>query len=223
MFVRDFMTPDPLTIEPNTTYPEALAIIREKKIRRLPVMKKGKLVGIVVEKDLLSSQPSPATTLSIREMYSLLEGLKVGQFMTSPVVTATPQCPMEAAARIMIVRKIGSLPVMDGDKLVGIITETDIFKAFVSVLGGFVEGVRLTIELPDQPGQLARIAEDIAAANGNILAITTTNINQDAISEVTIKEMGADREALKVRLRSHDIKIVDLRSNVDYSPAEYGK
>ncbi len=223
MFVRDFMTPDPLTINPKTTYPEAIALMREKKIRRLPVMNKGKLVGIVVEKDLLSSQPSPATTLSIHEMYSLLERLKVEQFMTSPVVTATVNCPMEAAAGIMIDRKIGCLPVMDDKKLVGIITETDIFKAFVNVLGGFVEGTRLTIELPDRPGQLAKIAEDIAAANGNILAVTTTNINADATSEVTIKETGADVEALKNRLKEHDITIVDLRSNIDYSPREYGK
>lgn len=223
MFVRDFMTRNPLTIEPTTTYPEAIAIMREKKIRRLPVMKKGKLVGIVVEKDLLSSQPSPATTLSIHEMYTLLEGLRVSQFMTSPVVTATPQCPMEAAAGIMIDRKIGSLPVMDGDKLVGIITETDIFKAFVNVLGGYVEGMRLTIELPDQPGQLAKIAEDIAAVSGNILAVTTTNINHNATSEVTIKETGADEAALKASLAAHDIKIIDLRSNINYSPAEYGK
>lgn len=223
MFVRNFMTQNPLTIEPDTTYPEALSIMREKKIRRLPVMKKGKLVGIVVEKDLLSSQPSPATTLSIHEMYSLLERLKVGQFMTSPVVTATPQCPMETAAGIMIDRKIGSLPVMDGDKLVGIITETDIFKAFVNVLGGYVEGVRLTIELPDLPGQLAKIAEDIAAANGNILAVTTTNINHDATSEITIKETGANVAALQALLEKRDIKIIDMRSNVNYSPTEYGK
>ena len=223
MFVRDFMTPDPLTIEPDTTYPEALSLMREKKIRRLPVMKKGRLVGIVVEKDLLSSQPSPATTLSIHEMYSLLEQLKVGQFMTSPVVTATPHCPMEAAAGIMIDRKIGSLPIMADDKLVGIITETDIFKAFVNVLGGFVEGIRLTIELPDRPGQLAKIAEDIAAVNGNILAVTTTNINKDEISQVTIKETGADEEALRKRLQEHDITIVDLRSHISYSPREFGK
>jgi len=223
MFVRDFMTPNPLTIEPKTTYPEALSLMREKKIRRLPVMKKGKLVGIVVEKDLLSSQPSPATTLSIHEMYHLLAQLKVEQFMTSPVVTATPQCPMEAAAGIMIDRKIGSLPVMEGDKLVGIITETDIFKAFVNVLGGYVEGLRLTIELPDKPGQLAKIAEDIAAVNGNIIAVTTTNINADATSEVTIKETGADVDALKKRLADQDIKIIDLRSNIDYSPSEFGK
>jgi len=223
MFVRDFMTPNPLTIEPKTTYPEALSLMREKKIRRLPVMKKGKLVGIVVEKDLLSSQPSPATTLSIHEMYHLLAQLKVEQFMTSPVVTATPQCPMEAAAGIMIDRKIGSLPVMEGDKLVGIITETDIFKAFVNVLGGYVEGVRLTIELPDKPGQLAKIAEDIAAVNGNIIAVTTTNINHDATSEVTIKETGADEAALKTRLAELDITVVDFRSNISYSPAEYGK
>jgi acetoin utilization protein AcuB len=156
-------------------------------------------------------------------MYTLLEQLKIGQIMTSPVVTATPQCPMEAAAGIMIKYKIGSLPVMDGDKLVGIITETDIFKAFVSVLGGYVEGIRLTIELPDEPGQLARIAEDVAAANGNILAITTTNINHDATSEVTIKETGANADMLKTLLAKREIKIVDLRSNIEYFPRQFGR
>ncbi len=223
MFVRDYMTPNPLTITPDTAYPEAIGIMREKKIRRLPVMKKGKLVGVVVEKDLLSSQPSPATTLSIHEMYALLERLKVGQLMSSPVLTATVNCPMEAAAGIMIENKIGCLPVMEGNTLVGIITETDIFKAFVSVLGGSVEGVRLTIELPDRVGELAKIAETIAAAKGNIVAVTTTNINEDATSEVTIKETGADVETLKKLLKEREISIIDLRTNVDYSPRMFGK
>jgi len=223
MFVRDYMTPNPLTITPDTSYPEAIGMMREKKIRRLPVMKRGKLVGVVVEKDLLSSQPSPATTLSIHEMYGLLERLKVEQLMSSPVLTATVNCPMEAAAAIMIENKIGCLPVMDGNKLVGIITETDIFKAFVSVLGGSVEGVRLTMELPDRVGELAKIAEIIAAANGNILAVTTTNINEDATSEVTIKETGADVDTLKKLLKERDISIVDLRTNVDYTPRKFGK
>ena len=223
MFVRDYMTHDPLNVSPETTYPDAIRLMRERKIRRLPVMKKGKLVGVVVEKDLLSNQPSPATTLSIHEMYGLLERLQVQQMMSSPVVTATINCPMEAAAGIMIEYKIGCLPVMDGDRLVGIITETDIFKAFVSVLGGFVEGVRLTVQLPDRVGELAKIAEDIAEAKGNILAVTTTNINKDATSEVTIKETGADVEVLKKLLAKREISIIDLRTNIDYSPRRFGK
>ena len=223
MFVRDYMTKDPLSISPKTTYPDAIRLMREHKIRRLPVVKKGKLIGVVVEKDLLSNQPSPATTLSIHEMYSLLENLKVKQMMSSPVFTATVNCPMEAAAGIMIKNKIGCLPVMDGNDLVGIITETDIFKAFVSVLGGYAEGIRLTVDLPDEVGKLAEVAKLIAEANGNILAVTTTNINQDENSEVTIKETGADAEALKKLLDEADISVVDLRTNVDYSPKKFGK
>ncbi len=223
MFVRDYMTKDPLSISPKTTYPDAIRLMREHKIRRLPVVKKGKLIGVVVEKDLLSNQPSPATTLSIHEMYSLLENLKVKQMMSSPVFTATINCPMEAAAGIMIKNKIGCLPVMDGNDLVGIITETDIFKAFVSVLGGYAEGIRLTVDLPDEVGKLAEVAKLIAAANGNILAVTTTNINQDENSEVTIKETGADAKALKKLLDKADISVVDLRTNVDYSPKKFGK
>ena len=223
MFVRDYMTKDPLSISPKTTYPDAIRLMREHKIRRLPVVKKGKLIGVVVEKDLLSNQPSPATTLSIHEMYSLLENLKVKQMMSSPVFTATVNCPMEAAAGIMIKNKIGCLPVMDGNDLVGIITETDISKAFVSVLGGYAEGIRLTVDLPDEVGKLAEVAKLIAEANGNILAVTTTNINHDENSEVTIKETGADAEALKKLLDEADISVVDLRTNVDYSPKKFGK
>ena len=223
MFVRNYMTSDPLSVSPDTSYPDAIGLMRKHKIRRLPVMKKGKLVGVVVEKDLLSNHPSPATTLSIHEMYGLLERLQVKQIMSSPVVTATPTCPMEAAAGIMIEHKIGCLPVMDGDKLVGIITETDIFKAFVNVLGGYARGVRLTVDLPDEVGELVKVAELVAKASGNILAITTTNINKDENSEVTIKETGANSEELKKLLDEAGVTIVDLRTNVDFAPRKFGK
>ncbi len=223
MFVRDYMTKDPLTVTPDMTYPDAIRIMRERGIRRLPVLKKGKLVGVVVEKDLLSNQPSPATTLSIHEIYSLLENLKISQMMSSPVYTATVNCPMEAAAGIMIKHKIGCLPVMEGDKLVGIITETDIFKAFVSVLGGYAEGIRLTVDLPDEIGELAKVAELVAKANGNILAVTTTNIDMDANSEVTIKEAGADEETLRKLLDEAGVSVVDLRTSINYSPRTFGK
>jgi len=222
MFVRDHMTCNPRVISPKTTYPEAINLMRERKIRRLPVLKKDRLVGIVVEKDLLSNQPSPATTLSIHEMYALLERLYVHQFMSTPVITITADCPMEDAARIMVQRKIGCLPVMEVDALVGIITETDIFKTFVDVLGGNEKGIRITLQVPERIGTLAEITKRIAAAQGNILALTTSSGQKNSQSEVTIKIVGADSDALVTQLKGSGARVLDLRTNVNVEPRLFG-
>jgi len=222
MFVHNHMTPNPVTVHLEAAYPEASELLRKHKIRRLPVLEKNRLVGIVVEKDMLSNQPSPATTLSVYEMYSLLERLKVRQFMTHPVVTVRGDCPMEDAAQIMVERKIGCLPVMDGEQLVGIITETDIFKTLVEVLGGAEGGLRLTLRLPERVGILATITASIAAAGGNIIAVTTSSIQENSYREVTIKEIGADPDTLKDLLQDSETTIVDLRTGSGYEPGLFG-
>jgi acetoin utilization protein AcuB len=218
MFVRDYMTPNPITVEPDISYPEAMGILRRKKVRRLPVVEQGRLVGIVVEEDLLSNQPSPATTLSIHEMYALLERLRVRQIMSRPVITVEGVCPVEEAARVMVENKIGCLPVMDGEKLVGIITETDIFKTLVEVLGGQEIGMRLTLRLPDRVGELAKVTAQIAQAGGNIIAVTTSRLLEDAQREVTVKESGADQEALMALLNAGEAVILDVRPSSKYQP-----
>lgn len=222
MFVRDYMTPNPITIEPDISYPEAMGILRRKKVRRLPVVEQGRLVGIVVEEDLLSNQPSPATTISIHEMYALLERLRVRQIMSRPVITVEGLCPVEEAARIMVENKIGCLPVMDGEKLVGIITETDIFKTLVEVLGGQEIGMRLTLRLPDRVGELAKVTAQIAQAGGNIIAVTTSRLLEDAQREVTVKESGADQEALMALLDAGKAVILDVRPSSKYQPRRFG-
>jgi acetoin utilization protein AcuB len=222
MLVRNHMTSDPVTADLKTTYAEARELMRENRIRRLPILNRGDLVGIVVEKDLLSNQPSPATTLSVYEMLSLLERLTLGQIMTRPVVTVEGDCPMEEAARIMVARKIGCIPVMKTDRLVGIITETDIFKTLVEVLGGEETGTRLILRLPERKGELARTTAQIAEAGGNIIAVTTSRILEDSQREVTIKESGADPDTLKNLLESSGTAIVDLRSSSPYQPRLFG-
>jgi acetoin utilization protein AcuB len=223
MFVRNYMSSNPITIGLDVSFPEAMGMLRRQKIRRLPVVDKGKLVGIIVEKDLLSNQPSPATTLSIHEMYALLERLRVRQIMSRPVITVEGDCPVEEAARIMVERKIGCLPVMDGEKLAGIITETDIFEALVEVLGGPESGFRLTLRLPDQVGELARVTARIADAGGNIIAVTSSRMMENKQREVTIKEVGADAEALMDHVRSSETVIVDVRSSTPYQPRLFGE
>ncbi len=152
MFVRSYMTVDPVSVSPDDNFHQAMHTLRKRGVRHLPVLEKGRLVGIVVEKDLLTNQPSPATTLSLYEIYSLLETLRVRQIMSRPVITVEGDCPLEEAARIMVEHKISCLPVMDGEKLVGIITETDVFKALVEVLGGEEQGLRFVLRVPDRVG-----------------------------------------------------------------------
>ncbi|HEX7588856.1 MAG TPA: CBS domain-containing protein, partial [Anaerolineae bacterium] len=156
MLVRERMTPNPIVVHLDTPFEDALQLLREKKIRRLPVLdKQGNLVGIVVEKDLLYASPSPATSLSVFEVHYLLSKLLVKDVMTHRVITVGEDCPLEEAARIMVDHKIGSLPIMRGKEVVGIITETDIFRSMAEALGGRAKGVRVALQVPNQMGELA--------------------------------------------------------------------
>lgn len=136
MFVKDQMTTPVLTLSPETPFQEALKLMREHRIRRIPIVDaKQKLVGIVSERDLLHAEPSPATSLSVWEMNYLLWKLKVADVMSTKVITVTPLTTLQDAASLLIQYKIGGLPVVDANEhVVGIITETDIFKAFVAYL-----------------------------------------------------------------------------------------
>jgi acetoin utilization protein AcuB len=219
MFVRDYMTRNPITVTPETTFPQAIKAIRNNKIRHLPVVEDNKLVGLIVENDLLSNQPSQATTLSVFEIYALLDSLLVSKMMSRPVITVEGDCPIEEAARIMVENKISCLPVVDGNNLVGIITETDIFKSLVMVLGGKERGLRLTLRLPDKVGELAAISAKIAESGGNIVAITSSSHGlEGGLRDVTIKEAGADQEALVSWLRSSGIQVIDICQCEKYQP-----
>lgn len=136
MYVKDQMTTPAFTLTPEAPFLDALKLMRERKIRRIPIVnEQGKLLGIVSERDLLHAEPSPATSLSVWEMNYLLWKLKLGDVMTKPVITVTPKTALQDAASLMIKYKIGGLPVVDDEeKVIGVITETDIFKAFVALL-----------------------------------------------------------------------------------------
>lgn len=130
--VRDWMTSDPVTIDPQTTLPEANRLMKECGIRRLPVVDNGRLVGIVTLGDVREASPSCATSLSIYELNYLIARLTVGHIMTREPITIAPDSSIEAAARLMLEHKVSSLPVVDGTKVVGIITESDIFRLLVN-------------------------------------------------------------------------------------------
>ena len=130
-FVRDWMTPDPITINPKTTLPEAHKLMREAHIRRLPVVDHGKLVGIVTLGDVREASPSDATTLSIYELNYLLSKLTIEKIMTREPYTIAPEATIREAAQLMLEHKLGGLPVVEQDRVVGIITESDIFRLLV--------------------------------------------------------------------------------------------
>lgn len=138
MLVRDKMTSPVVTFTADIPFQEALNLMKQRSIRRIPIVDNsanGQLIGIVSERDLLHAAPSPATSLNIWEMNYLLSKLKLGDLMTKRVVTVTPETPLQEAAALMLKHKVGGLPVLNGDRTIaGIITETDIFRAFVELL-----------------------------------------------------------------------------------------
>ncbi len=225
MLVRERMTPNPITVRPETSYDEALRLIRDKKIRRLPVVdRQGRLVGIVVEKDLLYASPSPATSLSVFEIHYLLAKLQVKEIMTKKVFAVDEECPLEEAARIMVDHKIGSLPVLRGDQLVGIITETDIFGTMAEVLGGRTPGLRVSVRVPNKKGMIAALTAEIARQGGNIISLVTSwGGGATHEPEVTFKLQDVNQAGLIPALEKAGATIVDVReiSNA-YEPRVIG-
>jgi len=224
MKVKQRMTPNPITVSPTTTHSEAVALMRENHIRRLPVLDKhGKVIGMVSHKDLLSTSPSPATTLSVYEIYTLLDELTVDKFMTRPVLAVSEDCSIANAASFMIEHDISCLPVMRGDELVGIITETDIFKAFVEALGGGEPGLRVDLVLTEKRGALADLTSAISGAGGNIVSLTTFHGEDSQHAELSIKERGADPQQLHAALdQLAGVKVLDIRPGGQDAPVSLG-
>jgi acetoin utilization protein AcuB len=213
MLVGERMTKPAITVRPETSMPDALDLMHKEHIRRLPVVdKRGALVGIVTEGDLLKASPSEATSLSIYEVTYLLSKLTLDRIMTRKVITITEDTPLEEAARIMADHEIGGLPVVRGKAVVGMITETTLFRIFLELLGARRAGIRVTVSVPDKPGELANLAKAVHAAGGNILALGTFMGESAAEGVVTIKVEGVKMDALKKAIQPYVKKIMDIRT-----------
>lgn len=213
MLVRDRMSKPPITIRENVSVEEALRLMHSENIRRLPVVdKQGKMMGIVSELDLLKVSPSPATSLSVYEIPYLLAKIKMKDVMTEDVVTVTEDTPLEDAARVMADNKIGGLPVLRDGKVVGMITETDMFKTFLEMLGARQEGVRLSVMVPEEKGTLAKITGKISEMGINIIALSTIMGEDPSTYLLTIRvEEDADRDALVAAMEEMDLDVRDSR------------
>jgi acetoin utilization protein AcuB len=167
LLVRDSMTREVVTISPQTTAAEALALCREKGIRHLPVMEEGRLAGMVSDRDLRSATPA----LGDPARAEALQNIRVRGVMVRDVLTAHPEDPIEQAANTMREKKIGCLPVLEAGELVGILTSSDVMEALVYLIGAHEPGSRVEVLMPDRPGTLAGVAGLFGELGINIVSV----------------------------------------------------
>ena len=198
MFVRDVMTRDPVTVRPESDPLAALAILKCAPFRRLPVIdSEGGLVGLVGAPDLevfLTKAGSPGV---------MKRRHRVDQVIGGPVITVTPDCPLEEAAELMIEHKVGSLPVVQDARLIGIVTDTDILGQFASALGAGTDWLRLTLQVPNVQGQLADLTARIAQEGGNVTSIVASDADDPHWTNVVLRVQDASREAVLYAVRGH--------------------
>lgn len=202
MRVKNKMTPSPITASLKTNYNQALRLMQQNQIKNLPVVdKKGKLVGIVAHSDMLRAEPSHVTTLSVYEIASLLEKVTMDKIMSRPVFAVDEKCSITNAASFMLANNFKCLPVVRDEKLVGIITDTDIFKTFVEITGGGQAGTHIEARMPDQQGQLAPFIQAITNAGSYIASVVIT-YEENGYGHVDVKERGSNEEKIREELSS---------------------
>jgi acetoin utilization protein AcuB len=211
MFVGERMSHPVISVTPETPIHDALIMFKKEHIRRAPVIKEGKLLGIVTETDLLNASPSPATTLSVWEMNYLISKVTVKQVMSKKVKSIDIDTPIEEAARIMADSKIGGLPVTREGKIVGMITETDLFKVLLELMGAREKGVRVSALVEDKPGQIAQVSKVITEAGGNFISFGMFSGQDTTNKLITFKVAGIKKDEVRKILVNIVKKFIDIR------------
>ena len=214
-YVRERINRNPVTINSDASFFEARNLIHEKGIRHLLVVdKNNRLVGIVTDRDIRQAAPSDATLLSVQELNYLLGKLKVSSFMTprEKLITMTPDTLIEEAIQLMHDNKIGCLPILEGEKIFGIVTETDMLAFLVDIFGYHQKGSRLTIALEDKPGTMLGILEIFKKHNVNIISIVTPSFIVE----------GKRIAALRIRTEEYKDLVTELEK-ANYDVLSIGK
>ena len=183
--------------------------MRDKKLRKVPVLDGEKLVGIVTDRDIERVSPSKATSLSVYEINYLLSKITVADAMVSDVITCSPDDYIEDAALLMRENRINSLLVMENGKLVGIVTDSDLFDALIDMMGGRTKGNKFILRVPNEPGVLTRISGIIAADGTNISRFTMTDAREIAMLYV-ITDPNSDVERTRAALEAEGFTIENL-------------
>jgi len=212
MKVKERMSLKVVTVHKDTSISEAFSLMKENNIRRLPVMDKGAVVGIVTLSDLNQAAPSTATSLSIHELNYLLAKTKIKDILPKKqeVITISPDTYIEMAAKKMRIHRVSGLPVIDGGRLVGIVTETDIFDAFIDILGVRKKHSRIDLYVDDRPGTIAKITGIIAAEGKNILnTVAYYDGQRDKYKMIIrVEELDCDDVVQKLKENGYEVESV---------------
>jgi acetoin utilization protein AcuB len=224
MLVRSRMTPEVIAASPETTIAEALSITRSKRIRHLPVLDGDRLVGVVTDRDLRLAMP-PIWGEQQEELQEALNTRHVREVMVTNMITVPPDMPVEHAAKLLYTHRIGCLPVLDGDRLVGILTETDVLRAFAELFGATEPSTRIEVQMSNRPGELARVVRLIGIEHRiNIVGLVVPPMpggeQSVAIIHLAVEEVGPMVTAL--RKRGYRVGRPSLESDpeVDMVPQE---
>ena len=219
MLVKGWMSSDVISIDEETSVMKATQLMKENHIRRLPVVRGDKLVGIVTDRDLKEASPSKATTLDVHELYYLLSELKVKDIMSRNVITVQADETVELAAVKMLENNISGVPVLNpGGRLVGILTMNDVFKVLISITGIYRGGIQFAFALPDRPGSIGEVANVIRKHGGSMVSILSSYDSAEEDSRnvfIRIKEMPEPRlKALVEELEQNFVLLYSVKDQL---------
>jgi acetoin utilization protein AcuB len=202
MLVRDIMQAHPVSATLETRLPHLLRLLQRRGFRHVPIVDGGKLVGIVSDRDIKQSMISASSMTEGRERERLLDELTAGQIMARAVVTIGPMFAVEDAARLMATRKISALPVTDEDRLVGIVTETDVLQLFVRAMGVLEPSSRLDVIVPERtPGvsEVVRVVEDAGGRVSSVMTLAMPTGEREVVLRLATMNPGPAVRALEAR------------------------
>lgn len=199
-----------ITVRPDDPIRRAMELLKQHRIRQLPVVEDGKVVGIITDRDLREASASSAISLSVWELNYLLEQITVKEIMTKDVVTITPETPVEEAARLIHDRKFGGLPVVDDEeKLIGIITEVDLLERFLEVMGISGASVRIDVVLSDDPKDFETVSKIVQDAGGEIVSVGISRAEDVTDGKVCFFRLEpCDSEPIKAALAKAGHKVL---------------
>lgn len=201
MYIKNWMTKDVYTVDCDDSVIIAVRMMRDKKIKHLPVMQRGKVVGMVSDRRLKEFLPSKGTALDVYELNYLLENTKIADVMKGELVSAESTLPIEEAAQLLLEKSIGCLPVIDNGKLVGIISDKDIFKALIDITGAHNKGYRITLVLEDRTGSIKEAADIVRSFGFGIESILSGHIDLKDKRRAVIRSRGTgDGEKMKAAI-----------------------
>lgn len=217
MLVKNWMSKNIVTIDVNDSMQDAMRLLKKHDIRMLPVMRKGKLVGIVTDRDLKKASASDATTLDVHELLYLLTKIKVKDIMTRDPITVPPDYTVEETAQVLLEAKISGAPVVDNSgQVVGTITQTDLFRVLISLTGIGNGGIQFGFQVQDRPGSIREVADIIRQFGGRMVSILTSYDGVlDGYRRVYIRMHSIEREQL-IKLKDRLSKKAPLLYMIDH-------